>query len=154
MPAAKPRSLNMTEKRKLENLLIEDIDRAAKAYSDKMEDERDILIKKLNAQPPADAKALLALYKKARKEADDAESKLAAAGWETTGHGDDLTLQVEEYKGRVRPQALQVFDDAVTGNVQKIDQLRRTYIRKLFAGGAEAQDLFGTLAAEIAKLTA
>lgn len=151
MTTEKPRPLNMQEKRKLETLLIEDINRADRAISNKTSDARRELVEKLNAKPPADARALFDLHVRALKQADEAESKLTAIGWRVSGYG-EKELAVSERD--VRPAALQSFDEKVSATRNAIDEMRRSYVRKLFAGGSEGQDLLGALTKELAKLTA
>jgi hypothetical protein len=63
-----PRKLNMEEKRKLEKLLIDDIDSATSRYDAVTKAEREALIERLERTPPAEAKALYERYKLALKQ--------------------------------------------------------------------------------------
>jgi hypothetical protein len=75
-----PRKLNMEEKRKLEKLLISDIDSAVARYNAQAEDMRGTLINKLTKTPPADAKKLFDSYVLAQKQVGHLKSKLSALG--------------------------------------------------------------------------
>jgi hypothetical protein len=63
-----PRKLNMEEKRKLEKLLLSDIDSAVARYDAQAQDMRGNLINKLTKNPPADVKKLFDSYVHAKKQ--------------------------------------------------------------------------------------
>ena len=64
-----PRKLNMEEKRKLEKLLLADIDSAVARYEEQAQDMRRNLIEKLTKNPSAEIKKLFASYSLAQKQA-------------------------------------------------------------------------------------
>jgi hypothetical protein len=64
-----PRRLNMEEKRKLEKLLLSDIDSAVGRYNAEAEGTRRALMEKLVKNPPAEAKKLFERYALAKRQA-------------------------------------------------------------------------------------
>ncbi len=80
--ALEPRKLNMEEKRKLEKLLLSDIDSAVARYNARAADMRQALVDKLKKNLPAEAKRLLASYLLAKKQQEQLESKLNALGYD------------------------------------------------------------------------
>jgi hypothetical protein len=77
-----PRKLNMEEKRKLEKLLLSDIDFAVARYDAQAQDMRGNLIDKLTKNPPADVKKLFDSHSLARKQVKQLESKIDALGFD------------------------------------------------------------------------
>jgi hypothetical protein len=76
-----PRKLNMEEKRKLEKLLLADIDSAVARYDAQAQDMRGNLIDKLTKTPPAEVKKLFDSYVLAKKQVGHLEAKLDALGY-------------------------------------------------------------------------
>ena len=77
-----PRKLNMEEKRKLEKLLLSDIDSAVARYDAQAQDMRGNLIDKLTKNPPADVKKLFDSYVLAKKQLGQLEAKLDTLGFD------------------------------------------------------------------------
>src|SRR5579863_4718714 len=100
-----PRKLNMEEKRKLEKLLLADIDSAVARYDAQAQDMRGNLIAKLTKNPPADVKKLFDSHLLARKQVGQLESKLDALGFDIAYNG---TLEVNT-RGTMTAQ-LKAFD--------------------------------------------
>jgi hypothetical protein len=86
--APESRKLNMEEKRKLEKLLIADIDSATARYDVITNEERKALIERLQRAPSAEVKALYARRKLAVKQGEELEEKLDALGYDVTYHGE------------------------------------------------------------------
>src|ERR1700733_13165899 len=86
--APESRKLNMEEKRKLEKLLIEDIDSATARYDTIRSEERKALIERLQRAPSAEAKTLFARRNLAVKQREELEEKLDALGYDVGYHGD------------------------------------------------------------------
>lgn len=145
----KSRALNMEEKRKLEKLLIEDIDIAKRSFADKASDQRSTLIKGLEAKPPKEVQALFSSYQDGQKAMDEAEEKLEAIGWNVPGYG-EKRLAVKTYGNM--PKELAEFDAKVDVTKAEFASLTRTFTLKLFAPGVEAQTLFDDLASKVQKL--
>lgn len=112
--AVEVRKLNMEEKRKLEKLLIADIDSSTVRYDAVTETERRALIEKLKRTPPAEAKALYERYKLAGKQQEEAEAKLNALGYNVNYNGE---LGVNTSGTTAKPLA--EFDDGA-------DEMRRS----------------------------
>ncbi|MBA4306981.1 MAG: hypothetical protein C0429_09630 [Sphingopyxis sp.] len=145
----KSRALNMEEKRKLEKLLIEDIDSAKRLFAENASNQRSALIKGLEAKIPAEVQALFSSYQNSKKAMDEAEEKLEAIGWNVPSYG-DKRLAVKTYGNM--PKELVEFDEKVDGKKAEIASLTRTFTLKLFAPGVEAQTLFDDLANKVTKL--
>jgi hypothetical protein len=142
-----PRKLNMEEKRKLEKLLIEDIDSATARYDAETKTERHALIERLERTPPAEAKALYERYKLAGKQRQELEAKLDVLGYDVNYHG-DLAVNTS---GTTAKQ-LAEFDDRADELRHSLATLKRSYVIKLFADHADTQSLFGSLAKDLERL--
>ncbi len=145
--AAEPRKLNMEEKRKLEKLLIADIDSATERYNAVTKEERQALIARLERTPAAEAKALYERYKLARKQQEELEKKLDALGYDISYHGE---LEVNSSGTLAKPLA--EFDDRADEMRHSLATLKRSYVIKLFADHADTQSLFGSLAKDLEGL--
>jgi hypothetical protein len=145
--APESRKLNMEEKRKLEKLLIEDIDSATARYDTIRSEERKALIECLQRTPSAEAKALFARRNLAVKQREELEEKLDALGYDVGYHG-DLTVNTSG----TRTKQLTEFDDRADEMRRSLATLKRSYVIKLFADHADTQSLFGSLAKELERL--
>ena len=145
--AVEVRKLNMEEKRKLEKLLIADIDSATIRHDAVTETERRALIEKLKRIPPAEAKALYERYKLAGKQQEASEAKLNVLGYDVNYNGE---LGVNTSGTTAKPLA--EFDDRADEMRRSLATLKRAYIIKLFADHADTQGLFGSLAKDLERL--
>ena len=137
----------MEEKRKLEKLLLSDIDGAVAAYELKREKASDALEDAILAKPPKKATALLARHIAMEKQAKEAVRELEELGFDTSWDSGRKVLGIKRYG--IRPEQMRDFD-AETARVKKsLADAKRTYTMKLFAEGAEAQTLFASLAKEL-----
>lgn len=142
-----PRKLNMEEKRKLEKLLIADIDSASTRYDAVTREEREGLIENLKRSPSTEAKKLYERYAQAVKQRIDAEKALDVLGYDITYSGE---LSVNSSGNR--PKQLIEFDDRADEMRHKLAALKRTYVIKLFADHADTQSLFGSLTKDLEGL--
>jgi hypothetical protein len=142
-----PRKLNMEEKRKLEKLLITDIDSATARYDAVTKEEREALVERLQRTPLAEAKALYERRNLAVKQREELEEKLDALGYDVNYRG-ELTLNTS---GATVKQ-LAEFDDRADEMRRSLATLKRNYVIKLFADHADTQSLFGSLAKELERL--
>jgi hypothetical protein len=145
--AQEPRKLNMEEKRKLEKLLLSDIDSAVGRYNAEAEGMRRALMGKLVKNPPAGVKKLFERYVLAKRQAKEAELKLDALGFDLAYDG---TLSVNT-NGTLTPQ-LSAFDELTKKMRQSLQDLKRSYVIKLFADHADTQSLFAALAKDLERL--
>lgn len=140
------RKLNMDEKRKLEKVLLADIDAALAAYEASRRERREPLLEKATSKPSAKVAALAARFKVIEAEQQKIRSELHELGYSCSGHG-GLSVGYG-----ATPEPLRPFD-AETAKVGKaFAALKRTYTLKLFAGGEEAQELFASLGRELAAI--
>jgi hypothetical protein len=145
--APESRKLNMEEKRKLEKLLIADIDSATASYDAITNEERQALIERLERTPPADAKALYARRNLAVKQQEDLKKKLDALGYDVDYDG-ELAVKT----GGTLTKQLAEFDDRADEMRRSLATLKRSYVIKLFADHADTQSLFGSLAKDLERL--
>jgi hypothetical protein len=142
-----PRKLNMEEKRKLEKLLIADIDTATARYDAVTKEEREALIERLEQKPLAEAKALYERRNLAVKQRQELEEKLKVLGYDVDYHG-ELTVK----RSGTTVKQLAEFDDRADEMRRSLATLKRNYVIKLFADHADTQSLFGSLAKDLEKL--
>jgi hypothetical protein len=140
------RKLNMDEKRKLEKLLLADIDAAVALYNGKRASERGEAEEQLLKTPPRDAAAFIARIKKAHRELEAAGEQLRKLGFTYSTYRDGVTVGIGYNE---KPAALLAFDAESDDSRKRLAGLSRTYTLNLFAGGKEVQELFETLASEI-----
>jgi hypothetical protein len=145
--ATEPRKLNMEEKRKLEKLLIADIDSATERYDAVTNEERRALVERLERTPIPEAKALYERHKLARKQQKELEKKLGALGYGIDYHG-----ELEVSTSTAAPKQLAEFDDRADEMQHSLATLKRNYVIKLFADHADTQSLFGSLAKDLERL--
>jgi hypothetical protein len=146
--AQEPRKLNMEEKRKLEKLLIVDIDSATARYDAVTKEEREALIERLARTPLAEAKALFERRNLAVKQQEELEKKLNALGYSLNYDEDQLTVNTS---GTTVKQ-LAEFDDRANEKRRALAALKRSYVIRLFADHADTQSLFGSLANDLERL--
>lgn len=142
-----PRKLNMEEKRKLEKLLIADIDSATARYDAVTKEEREALVERLERTPLAEARALYERRNLAVKQREELERKLRALGYDVNYHGD---LAVN--RSGTTAKQLAEFDDRADEMRRSLATLKRSYVIKLFADHADTQSLFGSLAKDLERL--
>lgn len=147
MDAQEPRKLNMEEKRKLEKLLLADIDSAVERYNAQAEGMRRTLIEKLAKNPPAEAKKLFESFKLSQKQQSQLEAKLDELGYDISYDG---SLRVNTSGNKATE--LRAFDKLADDVRQSLQSLKRSYVIQLFADHADTQSLFASLTKELAKL--
>ena len=162
--AQEPRKLNMEEKRKLEKLLIADIDSATSRYDAVTREERRALTARLQRTPSVEAKTLYERHQLARKQQEELKKKLKALGYDIDYYGalevnvsgtlakqlaDSGALKVEETGGERADDELMskaLDDDALVATVDEalIEQLRAARIGVLRLRGGRVE-LDGTI---------
>jgi hypothetical protein len=146
------RIFNMDEKRKFKKVLFADIETAIAKFGSDRTALREGRAETALAKAPAEAKKLLAAYFAALRNSERSKNALPELGYGVRSdwqnhYGHDLEI----LHGQV-PRPLREFD-AETARVNKaVADLKRTYKLKLFAGGEEAKEFFGSLAGELAAI--
>src|SRR5579871_5178351 len=102
-----PRKLNMEEKRKLEKLLIADIDTARAQFATNRSDERSQLEKEAISNPPVEVQKLYDKWKEAERASDKAEHDLEALGYRPNSYSGKLATYSAS---GCQPKALRAFD--------------------------------------------
>jgi hypothetical protein len=151
--AETPRKLNMEEKRRLEKVLLSDIDRAIGDYKATRTTVRNEQTERLKDKPPVEVKADFALYLKAVAERDDAQKRIQMLGY-------DVGTDYPRYEPTLKlnysrpPEAISQYDDETARVEKALAAMKRTYTLKLFAGGEEAQELFASLSRDLEAIIA
>jgi hypothetical protein len=140
------RKLNMEEKRKLEKLLLQDIETAESAYSKHRAEQRRNLEAEILRNPERVVQTALRNAKRAVELKRLAERQLVALGYDLD-YQNRLCISRQD-----RPKPLKDFDRDTAANQKRLADARRSYTMKLFAGGEEAQQLFASLARELANI--
>ena len=146
------RPLNMEEKRKLEKIIFADIDKAIATYNEK----QSKIYNKASGElvKSARAKVLEKAYIKAQDELQKTEKDLEKAGFKMSGGYRDGDVIELGYDSRSHFKVLYKLNEKQEKTLKELEDMRRIYTIKLFAGGVEAQEVFGALAKDLAKLTA
>ena len=145
---AEPRRLNMEEKRKLERLLIADIDAAASQQEVAIKGERDVLVEQLVRKLPAEVSKLFKRHQLAAKQQQEATQRLTELGYSL---GYNSVLSVRSFTPL--PKQVEEFDKQAAKRRQSFSDLRRSYIIRLFADHADTQSLFASLGKDLERLT-
>jgi hypothetical protein len=149
--AATPRRLNMEEKRKLEKVLFADIEKAIGQYAAKRSVEYDDLERQYLDKPPKDAARLYSDYRSAKEQMQSAEKLLRQL------FGIDIDHYPTEHLSLREPSkvpALEAHSEQTRKTRAALEDMKRGYTLKLFAGGEEAQELFASLSRELEAIVA
>jgi hypothetical protein len=165
------RPLNMDEKKKLERVIYNDIDRAKMEYQLAYNEK----VKEVKAKAVRGEKVikLVKEYDAHQREAHKIESEINKMGFSVsfnnnTRYDDDDEEDEDSTEKRVGKSRVytssygnreikEVKDIDLKKDLveRKLDEMKRTYTLKLFAGGlTEAENVFAELAKELAKLLA
>ncbi len=144
--AEEPRKLNMEEKRKLEKLLIADIDSATDRYEAIVQAERQALYERLVTTPITEVRTLYQRFQVAKKQGEDLKKKLRELGYDVS-YGE---LTVASYD--LKPKQVTEFDAQADEKKRALATLKRSYVVRLFADHADTQSLFGALAKDLERL--
>jgi hypothetical protein len=147
-----PRKLNMEEKRKLEKLLLADIESAETVYSTNRNKERAALEKQIEEKPPVAAANLMKTWVQAHDAKEQAEEALTSLGYRVRNYNSSEPELV--VGGGHTPKVLEDFDKTTRTGREKLTGLKRDYTLKLFAGGDEAQEIFSSLTKDLAAISA
>ncbi len=139
----------MEEKRKLEKLLLSDIDTAIAIYTSNRGVERKQVADRALSHAPSKAKTLHSQHINAHRELARTEKELEALGYRFSGYGLERKLDIGY---GIVPKDVLAFDDQTLEAKSALLDLKRTYTLKLFAGDAEAQELFSALSKELKNI--
>lgn len=144
------RNLNMEEKRKLEKIIFSDIDSAKSnlslLYSEKISKQKEVMLK----NPPKDVIEALKKYTIAKETMEGCVKIIEKKGYDVCNYREDKPTLSLSYK--FNSKELIDLDKTLTEKRNKLDELKRSYTIKLFAGGAVASELFKNLAKELASI--
>lgn len=153
--ATASRPLNMEEKRKLEKIIFQDIDKAKTQYDSKRNEAEAELKIQLLKNPKAIK--LLAEHIANQKEEHRLNNEIGKLGMDFN-HSNDKgwTLQIKNYysygEEKRTPTEIMTFNQKTSETKDRLEDMKRTYTLKLFASGMEAQEVFTELSKELAKI--
>jgi hypothetical protein len=157
MKTTKARVLNMEEKRKLEKIIFQDIDKAINTYKANNSEKRVNLL--ADVIKGKEAQELLARFIATQKEEEEVNQAIRNLGLSTVLSGDytdknrkTILIAYNGYNSKSTKHT-KALDDKEQENITKLEAMKRNYTLKLFAGGDEALNIFESLAKEIQALT-
>lgn len=143
--------MNMEEKRKLEKVMFADIEKAIGQYTSKRSAEYDELRRQYLDKPPKDALRLYSDFQAAREQMKSAETLLRQL------FGIDIDSYPKEHlslRDASKVPALESHGEQTRKVKAALEEMKRGYTLKLFAGGEEAQELFASLARDLEAIIA
>jgi hypothetical protein len=149
--AALPRRLNMEEKRKLEKVMFADIESAIARYDSKRSAEYNGLEEQYLEKPPRDAARLYSDYRAAKEQMQSAEKLLRQLFGINIDHYPTEHLSLREPN---KVPTLEAHRAQTSRTKAALNEMKRGYTLKLFAGGEEAQELFASLTRELEAIIA
>ena len=144
--------MNMEEKRKIDKLIVADIDTAIMCYEAKRAQEKTALEKKLLATPAIEA--AVEMLKDAKRMEKQAAQRLTALGLKEGGYREEEEVEFDDYAEARQNAQIKAFERKTEAGKERIIGLKKSFALKLFAGNEEAQKLFELLAQELAKIGA
>lgn len=154
--------MNIVEKKKIEKIIISDIDVYVKNYTSKRTEEFEVLKRKFEANIPAEAKALFKKFLDTTKQAKDIENELEVMGWDVSSSYGDYKLQLAyNYRSNVEDgmsnykynlKELDNHNNQTSSIISKMKGLARLYTLKIYSGAKEMGELLEGLKEDIEKL--
>lgn len=139
------RTLNLEEKRRIEKLLLADIEKRIEEYQKERETGKEELIKKLEDNIPQQIQKVFAEYKKAKKESQEKDKYIEKMGYHIRNWDDEEKVRVNTYSDEM-PAELKKFNTETEQTKRTLEKLKREFTLKLYAEDvAEVQNLFGEL---------
>lgn len=139
------RTLNLEEKRRIEKLLLADIEKRIEEYQKERETGKEELIKKLEDNIPQQIQKVFAEYKKAKKESQEKDKYIEKMGYHIRNWDDEEKVRVNTYSDEM-PAELKKFNTETEQTKMTLEKLKREFTLKLYAEDvAEVQNLFGEL---------
>ena len=135
----------MEEKRKLEKIIFTDIDRAKMSLREKHNKEKETLDSTLLNDKRATK--LLEEYKKNVSRNKAIEKEAENLGFDIRSWGSEPTITAN-----TKHTDIQALYSKQRKQDEALDQMKRDYTLKLFAGGEEAKEVFENLAKDLAKI--
>lgn len=141
----------MEEKRKLEKLLFADIEKASRELSASFYPKENAIKERILKNPPKEVVSAFGGFIIAKNAEKNAEKICEKYGFEIASHysSEKPTLRL---KGGSYPKELQSFSQSLDDKKKALEELKRSYTIKLFAGGEVATELFKNLAKELASI--
>lgn len=144
--------MNIQEKRKLEELVRAHISKAHSAYNARRKTEKEAIIQKLEAHPPAELSGLVAEYKKEQERHTKAVQALEA---KAKKHGYDI---IDNYKGvhldySASHPSIETHEAETAAQRVRFDAITDSYVLDVWSEQGEMQTLVARLADELEKIT-
>lgn len=155
--------MHITEKRKLEGLVVSKLRAARSAYSSRRHREHLALIEDVTNNPPQSVVRLAQKLAKAEKahaaQADELQKKAAALGYNLSAHRSgtyELYLSYEYVDGRktyIVPAPQEHFEQT-EATLRQLDDLATAYTIKIWAESEDMGSILRTLTEDIRSMTA
>lgn len=145
---SKTRVLNMEEKRKLEKIIFEDIDRANSQFRAKISGQVDEANKELlQSKDGLKLKAEWVALDTKQKEVGKSLEKMGLRV-SSNSYGEDKGFKLETCYNFHTKEVEAIYKKQSVVE-EKLKEMKRSYTLKLFAGGEEAEAVFNALTREL-----
>jgi hypothetical protein len=148
----KPRTLTKDDKRRIEKLIFQEIDKAQNEMDDIHQRAKEALIAKLNANIPKDIQEMFEAKKAAEAKSKKLEKAIEERGYRiANAYGEKAHVEVYHYGEGIAPE-LDAFGKESDAKKLRIEALRKEYTLKLFGGESKALEIFEELEKELKEL--
>ena len=142
--------LNLQEKRRIENLVFQEIEDSIRKLISKRSDARDELKEKLIKNPPAPVKKLQEEIVKLESEIETKKEELEKEGYRL---GYENALTIREHGDYVNKE-LVAFQEESDRRRKALENLRKEFVVKTYADSDEVKNIFDIVADRIQKVVA
>ena len=140
--------LKLQEKRRIENLVFDEINDALHKFNSKRSNEYDELKQRLIKNPPEPVKKLREEIVNLKNQIEAKQTELSKEGFEL-GYEDRLILR--EYGEFVNKELL-AFSELTKSKRHMLEDMRKEFIVKIYADSDEVKDVFSIVSERIEKV--
>ncbi len=140
--------LNLQEKRRIENLVFDEINDAVRNLISKRSDQYSELKKRLAKNPPEPVKKLREEIVNLKKQIEMKETELSKEGFEL---GYEDALKIREYGDFVNKELL-TFSELTNSKRRMLEDMRKEFVVKIYADSDEVKDVFSVVSQRIEKV--
>lgn len=142
--------MNLQEKKKLDKIIIEDIDRGIDKFNSRRNAERSKLEKKLLTTGEVGKMAIK--FRTLYTELKTIENRLEKLGFDVSSYSGTVSVSNSSYGSSEKPAEIREFNKETHEKRERIEALKKQFALRLYADNEEAKALFASLEAQIAKL--
>lgn len=153
--------MNTIEKRKIENVINEDIKQKKDEYQNARREEYNALKEKFEKQPPAEVLKILRKAQDAQKICKQAEKEAEALGWNIQEYDNYNDAKMKSsYNWKPNGQSdytyhakeLTSHDAETQKTISALERIGRAYTLKIYSGSDEMEKILKSFEAEITKI--